>query len=80
MFFKKTEPKRWHPCLVLTIGALSIIGAVTITNASKCAISTAKNKIKSFFSPKSKPSSTSESDSAEDDSPFPARTYLGEEG
>ena len=78
MFFKKSEPKRWHPCLVLTIGALSIIGAVTITNASKCAINNAKTKIKSFFSPKSS-SSPSEDDSDSCDCPFPPRTSLGPE-
>ena len=78
MFFKKTEPKRWHPCLVLTIGALSIIGAVTVTNASKCAINNAKNKIKSFFSPKPKsPSSDDDSDASE--SPFPARSHISED-
>ena len=78
MFFKKSEPKRWHPCLVLTIGALSIIGAVTIANASKCAINTAKTKIKSFFSPKQSGASSKDgSDMPE--FPFSSRTHLGEE-
>ena len=49
MLFKKSEPRRWHPCLVITIGALSVIGAVTVANAARGMADTVKNKIKSFM-------------------------------
>lgn len=52
MLFKKSEPRRWHPCLVITIGALTAIGAATIATMSKDAMCKIKDKIKSMWNKK----------------------------
>ena len=35
MFFNKTERKKGHPALALTVGALAVVGAISIVNSSK---------------------------------------------
>ena len=49
MLFKKSEPRRWHPCLVIAIGALTVIGAVTVTNAARRMMDNMKTKMKSMW-------------------------------
>ena len=50
MFFKKKEHRGWHPCLVIAIGALTVVGAVSVANNAKCLIMKAKDKMMSVFS------------------------------
>ncbi len=50
MFFKKKEPRGWHPCLVIAIGALTVVGAVSVANNAKSLIMKAKDKMMSVFS------------------------------
>ena len=50
MFLKKNEPKRWHPTLGLITGALTVIGAVTVTNAARTVFRRIKSKMSSFCS------------------------------
>lgn len=50
MFFKKKEPRGWHPCLVIAIGALTVVGAVSVANNAKTLIMKAKDKMMSVFS------------------------------
>lgn len=49
MFFKKTEQKKHSACVILTIGALAAIGAVSIAKCGKQALYNAKEKIKGCF-------------------------------
>ena len=49
MFFKKTERKKHSACVILTIGALAAIGAVSITKSGKQMISELGTKMKRFF-------------------------------
>lgn len=35
MFFKRSEKSRWRPGVVIAIGALAALGAVSITEKSK---------------------------------------------
>ena len=49
MLFKKSEPRRWHPCLVIAVGALAVVGAVTVTNAAKQMVEGIKSKMKSMW-------------------------------
>ena len=49
MLFKKSEPRRWHPCLVMTIGALSVIGAVTVASVTKDVTERIKNRMMSIM-------------------------------
>ena len=49
MFFRKTERKKHSACLILTVGALAAIGAVSITKCGKQMINDACCKVKSFF-------------------------------
>ncbi|MBR7116309.1 MAG: hypothetical protein IKC87_01200 [Clostridia bacterium] len=49
MLFKKSEPRRWNPCLVIAIGTLTVIGAVTVTNVSKRLMEKMKYKMKSMW-------------------------------
>ena len=50
MFFKKSEPKRWSPTLGLIMGALTVVGAITVVNAAKSTINRVKSKMSSFCS------------------------------
>ena len=50
MFFKKSEPKKWCPTLGLVMGTLTVIGAVTVTNAARSVISRVKSKMSSLCS------------------------------
>ena len=49
MFFRKTERKKHSACVILTIGALAAIGAVSITRSGKQMLSDASAKIRGFF-------------------------------
>jgi len=49
MFFRKTERKKHSACVILTIGALAAIGAVSITRCGKQMVNEACCKIKKFF-------------------------------
>lgn len=49
MFFRKTERKKHSACVILTVGALAAIGAVSITKCGKRMINDACCKVKSFF-------------------------------
>ena len=49
MFFRKTERKKHSTCLILTIGALAAIGAVSITRSGKQMINELGMKVKGFF-------------------------------
>ena len=60
MLFRKSEPRRWHPALVITIGALTAIGTATIVTMSKDAMCTVKDKITSLFKKKEECSCTPE--------------------
>lgn len=50
MFFKKNEPKRMSPTFGLAVGALTVIGAITVTNAARSVISRVKSKMSSLCS------------------------------
>lgn len=45
MFMKKKEPRGWHPCVVLAVGGLAVVGAVIVTNHAKCLIMKMKDRI-----------------------------------
>ena len=45
MFFGKSEKKRWHPCLVIAIGALAAIGTLTVVERGKCLVMGMKDKM-----------------------------------
>ena len=49
MLFRKTERKKHSACVILTIGALAAIGAVSIGRCGKQIINEAGNKIKGLF-------------------------------
>ncbi|MBE6645507.1 MAG: hypothetical protein E7612_09080 [Ruminococcaceae bacterium] len=49
MFFRKTERKKHSACLILTVGALAAIGAVSITRSGKQIINELGTKVKGFF-------------------------------
>lgn len=49
MLFKKNDSRRWHPCLVITIGALAAIGAAAVAASSKRMMCTVKNKLSSMW-------------------------------
>ena len=53
MLFKKSEPRRSRPTMALTVGALTVIGAVTVGNAVKSAFSKIKSKVSSMCGAKS---------------------------
>lgn len=48
MFFGKSEKKRWHPGLVIAIGALAALGAFTVIERGKCIVSGMKDKMMSI--------------------------------
>ena len=50
MFFRRTERKKHSTCVILTIGALAAIGAVTVTRCGKQMFNEAVCKVKNFFS------------------------------
>jgi hypothetical protein len=50
MFFKRKESKGWHPCLVITVGALAMVGAISVANNTKGLIMKAKDKMMSVIS------------------------------
>ena len=50
MFFKKSEPKRMSSTLGLAMGALTVIGAITVTNAARSLIGRVKSKMSSLCS------------------------------
>ena len=49
MFFRKPERKSHGTCVILAIGALAAIGAVSITKSGKQMINEIKCKVKGFF-------------------------------
>ena len=49
MFLRKTERKRHSVCVILTIGALAAVGAITVTRSGKQILREATSKIKGFF-------------------------------
>ena len=49
MFFRKTERKKHSVGVILTIGALAAIGAVTVTNCSKQIVNDMVRKVKTMF-------------------------------
>lgn len=49
MFFGKTERKKHTAPVILTVGALAAIGAVSITRSGKRMIKNTADKIKGFF-------------------------------
>ena len=44
MFFKREEKSRWRPGVIIAIGALAALGAVSITEKSKAWVRTQWNK------------------------------------
>lgn len=49
MFFRKTERKKHGVGVILTVGALAAIGAVTVTKCGKQMLNDAMCKVKGFF-------------------------------
>ena len=49
MFFGKTERKKHTAPVILTVGALAAIGAVSITRSGKQMLKNAKDKVMGFF-------------------------------
>lgn len=49
MFFRKNERKSRGTCVILAIGALAAIGAVSITRTGKQMLNEACCKVKGFF-------------------------------
>ena len=49
MFFKKNERKKHSACLILTVGALAAVGALTITKRGKEIWTSAKDKMTGMF-------------------------------
>ena len=52
MLFRKSERKKHSAVLVLAVGALATVGALSITKCAKDMLCDTKNKIKDFFSKK----------------------------
>ena len=50
MFFRKTERKSRGTCVILAIGALAAIGAVSITRTGKQILGELRDKVKGAFS------------------------------
>ena len=50
MLFRKTERKRHSTCVILTVGALAAIGAVTVARCGKEMLNDTVCKVKGFFS------------------------------
>lgn len=50
MFFGKRERSRISTCLALTVAALAVIGAASITKKGRSLIQNATCKVKSFVS------------------------------
>ena len=53
MFFRKTERKKHSACVILTVGALAAIGAISVTRCGKQMLNDAMYKVKSFLKKKS---------------------------
>ena len=49
MLFRKTERKRHSACVILTIGALATIGAISIVKDGKQMINQLGTKVKGFL-------------------------------
>lgn len=49
MFFKRSEPRGTHPCLIIAVGILAMVGAVAIVNESRSMMSKAKDKMMTLF-------------------------------
>ncbi len=49
MFLKKKEPRGWHPCIVMAVGALAVFGAVCVANNAKGLIMKTKDKMMTVF-------------------------------
>jgi hypothetical protein len=49
MFFRKTEHKRNHPYVAMTIGTLAMIGAFNVVRCTKRTVRHAKNKMECVF-------------------------------
>lgn len=50
MLLKKSDKKRCHPCVAIAIGALAVIGAVSVTEKGKEWISSKMAKAKALIS------------------------------
>ena len=49
MLFGKNEKKRGHPGIALTMGALAVVGAVSLVNTSKRWVKDKSKKVVGFF-------------------------------
>ena len=49
LFMKRKEPKGWHPCVVLMVGGLAVIGAVMVTHHARGLIMKVKDKMTSIL-------------------------------
>ncbi len=49
MFFRKSEPRGTHPCLIIAVGILAMVGAVAIVNESRSMMTRAKDKMMTLF-------------------------------
>ena len=49
MFFRKTERKKHSAFVIMAIGALAAVGAVSITKCGKQILCEARNKVMGFF-------------------------------
>ena len=54
MIFKKSEPRKCHPTVALMVGALTVIGAVTVANVSRNLCAKMKSKMRSIWQPMQK--------------------------
>jgi hypothetical protein len=52
MIFRKSERRKWPTLLTLSMGALAVVGFMSIKNRSKEMISSAFYKIKNMFTKK----------------------------
>lgn len=50
MLIKKPERRRCHPCLIVAIGALAVIGAVSVTEKGKVWLSSKMARAKALIS------------------------------
>lgn len=49
MFFGRSEHKRANPYVILAIGGLAMVGAITLTRCARNTVRSVKNKVKCTF-------------------------------
>jgi hypothetical protein len=49
MFFRKSEHKRAHPYVAMTIGTLAMIGAFNVVRCTKRTVHCMRNKVTNMF-------------------------------